>query len=182
VADSGANLFCGINRNVGDVTRLAGNWIDATGATGPASGTTLNVEDALITACQIVAMQSDKEVTDFAMNFNQQTKLLKSNVARTMVENKTNIPNLSFKGIEVMTATGPAMVIPDRYCGPNRIYGLNMDTWSYIHLGDPVEQYTLDGNDSLREANLDAKGFRYFSLGNTVCDQPSANVTINIAP
>ena len=43
VADSPSNLFCGVNRNVGDVTRQAGNWIDSTGASGPNSGTTLNI-------------------------------------------------------------------------------------------------------------------------------------------
>jgi len=116
------------------------------------------------------------------MNFNQYTKLLKSNVARTIVENKTNIPNLSFKGLEVVTGGGPAMVMPDRFCGTNRVYGLNMPSWSYIHLGDPVEMYALDGNSGLREANLDAQAFRFFSFGNTVCDEPSANITINVTP
>jgi hypothetical protein len=182
VADSSSNLFCGVNRNSGDVTRLAGNWLDATGATGPNTGTTLNIEDAIITSTQIVAMQSSKEIDTFGMNYNQYTKLLKSNVARTQVENKTNIPNLSFKGLEVITSTGPAMVMPDRFCGTNRIFGLHMESWSFIHLGDPVEMYALDGNSGLREANLDAQSFRFFSFGNTVCDEPSANVTINITP
>jgi hypothetical protein len=182
VADSPTNLYAGVNRNVGDVTRLAGNWLDATGVIGPTAGTTLNIEDSLITATQIVSMQSDKELDTFGMNFNQYTKLLKSNVARTIVENKTNIPNLSFKGLEVVTGGGPAMVMPDRFCGTNRVYGLNMPSWSYIHLGDPVEMYALDGNSGLREANLDAQAFRFFSFGNTVCDEPSANITINITP
>lgn len=182
VSDSNSNLFAGVNRNVGDVTRLAGNWIDATGAIGPNVGTALNIEDALITATQIVAMQSSKQIDTFAMNYNQYTKLLKTNVARTMIEVKTSIPTLSFKGMEVMTATGPAMVIPDRFCGTNRVYGLYMPSWAYIHLGDPVEQYALDGNSGLREANLDAQAFRFFSFGNSTCDEPSANCTINITP
>ena len=93
----------------------------------------------------------------------------------------TNIPELSFKGIDVDTATGPATVMPDRFCGTNRIYGLHMPSWSYIHLGDPVEMWALDGQEGLREADLDAVAYRSFSLGNTVCDEPSANITINIA-
>jgi hypothetical protein len=149
VADSANNLFCGVNRNSGDLTRLAGNWLDATGATGPNAGTALNIEDSMITMSEIVSMQSDKEIDTYALNFNQHTKLLKSNVARTIVENKTNIPNLSFKGLEVMTSTGPAMVIPSRFCGTNRVYGLHWNTWSFIHLGDPVEMYQLDGNSGL---------------------------------
>jgi hypothetical protein len=182
VSDSNTNLFAGVNRNLGDVTRLAGNWLDSTGAIGPNAGTALNIEDTLITATQIVSMQSDKEIDTFWMNFNQRTKLLKSNVARTIVENKTSIPNLSFSGVEVMTGGPPAMVMADRFCGVNRIYGHYMPSWAYIHLGDPVEQYDLDGNPGLREANLDAQAFRFFSMGNTVCDEPSAQITCNISP
>lgn len=184
VADSGSNLFAGVNRNVGDVTRLAGNWLDATGALGPNVGSTLNIEDAIISATQIVSMQSSKEIDTLAMNFNQYTKLLKSNMSRTVLPGgavQTSIPELSFKGIEVDTASGPAMVMPDRFCGTNRIYGLHMPSWSYIHLGDPVEMYALDGNQGLREADLDAVAYRFFSLGNAVCDEPSANITINIS-
>jgi hypothetical protein len=184
VADTSSNLFCGINRNVGDVTRLSGNWLDATGALGPNVGVTLNIEDAMITATQVVAMQSSKEIDTFALNYNQYVKLLKSQMSRTVLPGgavQTDVPELSFKGIEVDTATGPAVVMPDRFCGSNRIYGLHMPSWSYIHLGDPVEMYALDGNQGLREANLDAVAYRFFSLGNAVCDEPSANITINIA-
>lgn len=185
VADSSSNLFNGVNRLVGDTTRLAGNWLDATGILGPNVGSVLNIEDALITATQLVAMQSSKDIDTIAMNFNQYTKLLKSNMSRTVLPRgaiETNIPELSFKGIQVDTAVGPADVMPDRFCGTNRIYGLHMPSWQYIHLGDPVEMYALDGNQGLREADLDAVAYRFFSLGNAVCDEPSANITVNIAP
>jgi hypothetical protein len=184
VGDSAGNLFCGVNRNVGDVVRLAGNWLDATGALGPNVGSVLNIEDAIITATQIVSMQSDKQVDTLAMNFNQYIRLLKTNMSRVTLPGgavQTSIPELSFKGIEVDTAAGSALVLPDRFCGTNRIYGLHMPSWSYIHLGDPVEMYALDGNQGLREANLDAVAYRFFSFGNTVCDEPNANITINIA-
>ena len=182
VSDSNANPFCGINRNIGDVTRLSGNWLDSTGAIGPTAGTTLNIEDTLLTMTVQVNMQSDKQIDTFAMNFNNQLKLLKSNVARTVVEIGTSIPSLSFKGLEVMTGAGPAMIVPNRNCGVNRVYGLHMPSWSYIHLGDPVEQNTLDGNASLREADMDAQGLRFFSFGNTVCNRPSANAVANVNP
>ena len=180
VADSSSNLFCNVNRNVGDVTRLAGNWLDSTGAIGPNVGTVLNIEDTLITGTEIVSMQSDKDTTDIWMNFNQFTKLLKSNVARTSVEINTSIPGLSFKGLEVVTASGSATVMRDRFVGVNRIYFTYMPAWAYIHLGDPVEMYALDGNAGLREPNLDSMGYRFFSFGNTVCDEPSAQLTANV--
>lgn len=185
VGDSSSNLFMGVNRNVGDVNRLAGNWLDATGALGPNIGTVLNIEDALISGTQLVALNSSREVDTWAMNRNQFTKLLKSNVNRVTLPGggiQTNVPELSFKAIEVETDGGTAVVMPDRFCGVNRLYGLYMPSWSYVHLGEPVDMYSRDGLDGLREPTMDAKGYRFFSFGNTVCDEPSANVTINIAP
>jgi len=185
VADSPSNLFCGVNRNVGDVNRLSGNWLDATGGIGPTAGTTLNIEDTLIAMTQQVAMLSSKNLDTVAGNFNQYTKLLKSNMSRVTLpdgEYQTSIPGISFKGIQIETATGPAKFLPDRFVGTNRLYGLYMPSWFYIHLGDPVELYTLDGRDVLREADLDATAYRFFALGNTVCDEPNANITANIAP
>jgi hypothetical protein len=174
----------GVNRNVGDVTRLAGNWVDATGAIGPNVGTVLNVEDSLLAGVVAVTLNSDKQIDTWAMNQNQYLKLLKSNVNRVFLPGgaiQTEIPELSFRGIKVENDGGQSVVMPDRFCGANRIYGLHMPSWSYIHLGEPVEMYGQDGLDGLREPMLDAKGYRFFSFGNTVCDEPNANVTINIA-
>ncbi len=94
---------------------------------------------------------------------------------------QTKVPGLGFKAFQVETDMGVATVLPSRYCGANRIYLLHMPSWAYIHLGEPVEMYGQDGLDGLREPMLDAKGYRFFSFGNVVCDEPSANCTINIA-
>jgi hypothetical protein len=115
------------------------------------------------------------------MNNYQMLKLKKSNINRVTLDGgslKTSVPTLSFKAVQIETDGGVSTVIPDRYIGQNRIYGLYMPSWSYIHLGDPVEMYGEDGLDGLREPMLDAKGYRFFSFGNFVCDEPSANVTI----
>jgi hypothetical protein len=185
VSDSPSNLFAGVNRNSLDITRLAGNWLDATGAIGPNTGITINIEDALITSSIIVSTQSDKEVDTFAMHPNQYMKLLKANQSRVVLNRgviDTDIPGVSFHGMDVAAGPSMAKVVPDKWCGANRIYGLHMPSWFFIHLGDPVEQFDLDGNKGLREANLDAVAFRFFSLGNIVCSEPSANCTVNIAP
>lgn len=183
VSDSSVNPFMGVNRNVGDVTRLAGNWVDATGALGP-NPVVLNIEDAILAGITQQSLNSDKEIDTWAMNRNQYLKLLKSNVNRVTLPGgalQTDIPELSFRGIQIETDGGRSTVLPDRFCGANRVYGLYMPSWSFIHLGEPVDMYTRDGLDGLREPMLDAKGYRFFSFGNTVCDEPSANVTINIA-
>jgi hypothetical protein len=185
VSDSIGNPFQGVNRNVGDVNRLAGNWIDATGAIGPNTGVVLNIEDSILGGITQVTLTSDKTPDTWAMNQTQYQKLIKSNMNRVTLPGgavQTDIPELFFKAVQVETDGGLSTVIPDRFVPANRIFGLYMPSWMYIHLGDPVDMYTRDGLDGLREPMLDAKGYRFFSFGNLVCDEPVANVTININP
>lgn len=188
IADSSSNLFCGVNRNQYDVTRLAGNWIDGTGqlynSTNPLYGTVMNIEDVLIAMGVAVNTNSDGDIDTYAMNFNNRRRLNNSNITRTTLPGgkaQTAIPSLGFKATQVETDNGSALVIPDRFVGSNRVYGLQMDTWSYIHLGEPVQVYSLDGKDMLREADLDALAMRVFSFGNMVCSKPVANCTANVA-
>lgn len=184
VADSSSNLFNGNNRNVGNVARNAGTWVDATGALGPSG--VLNIEDTILAMMTNQQMVSDKPIDTFALNHNQNVKLLKSNISRTLLPGgalQTDVPELSFKAVEVETGFGSAIVMPSRFCGVNRIYGLHMDSWVFVHLGaEPVNTYALDGRPALREAALDAKSTRYFSLGNVVCTNPGAQSVANIAP
>jgi hypothetical protein len=184
VADSPSNLFNGVNRNVGNVARNAGTWVDATGALGPNG--ILNIEDTILAMMTNQMMVSDKSIDTFALNHNQNVKLLKSNISRTLLPGgalQTDVPELSFKAVEVETGFGSAIVMPSRFCGTNRIYGLHLDSWIFVHLGsEPVNAYALDGNTALREAALDAKSMRYFSLGNVVCTNPGAQSVANIAP
>lgn len=184
VADSPSNLFNGVNRNVGNVNRNAGTWVDATGVLGPNG--VLNIEDTIMAMMTNQKMVSDKPIDTFALNHNQNVRLLKSNISRTLLPGgalQTDVPELSFKAVEVETGFGSAIVMPSRFCGTNRIYGLHMDSWVFVHLGaEPVNVYSLDGQTGLREAALDAKGFRYFSLGNVVCTNPGAQSVANVAP
>jgi hypothetical protein len=183
VSDSNSNLFNGNNRLLGNVNRNAGSWVDATGVLGPNG--VLNIEDTLLAMLTIQHMVSDKKIDTFALNHNQNEKLLKSQISRTYLPGgavQTSIPELSFEAVEVQTGMGTALIMPSRFCGVNRIFGLHMPSWFFVHLGNPVNNYDLDGMRDLREPTLDAKGSRYFSLGNVVCDNPAANVVANIAP
>lgn len=186
VADSPSNLFNGVNRNVGNVNRNAGSWVDATGVIGLNAGVALNIEDTVLQMMTVQRMVSDKDIDTFALNHNQNVKLLKSNISRTQLPGgalETDVPELSFKAVEIETGFGAAIVMPSRFCGTNRIYGLHMPAWLFVHLGnEPVNVNDLDGNQYLREAALDAKSQRYFSMGNVVCTNPGAQVVANISP
>lgn len=163
--------FLGVNRNT-DPVRLAGNWLDAT---------SMSVEDALIQGSTNVKKQSSMGITHFFMGYSKFAQLLKSQSAKVVIEEQVN-PDVSFEGIEVLTSSGRVAVVPDRNCPPDRIIGLNLGTWDYIHLGDPIQIFNLDGNTWLRQPSDDGMEIRFFSLGNLVCRQPSANITMKVNP
>ena len=165
------SAFLGVTRST-DVVRLAGNRLD---------GSQLSVEDCLIQAATNVKKQSSMGVTHFFMGYSKYAQLLKSQSAKVVIEEQVN-PDVSFEGVELLTSSGRVAVIPDRNCPPDRIFGLNLGTWDYIHLGDPVQVFNYDGNTWLRQPSDDGMEIRFFSLGNLVCRQPAANITVKVAP
>jgi hypothetical protein len=163
--------FLGVNRSI-DPVRLAGNWLD---------GTQLSVEDALIQGATNVKKQSSMGISHAFMGYSKFAQLLKSQSAKVVIEEQVN-PDVSFEGVELLTSSGRVAVIPDRNCPPNRIFGLNLGSWDFIHLGDPVQVFNYDGNTWLRQPSDDGMEIRFFSLGNLVCRVPAANINIAVNP
>ena len=160
--------FLGVDRTVQPV-RLAGNWMD---------GTQMSVEEALITAATQVEKVSNGSLTHFFIPYNKYKQLLLSKEAKRVVQEEVN-PQVSFEGLEVLTTAGTIMVHPDRNCPANRMFGLNIDTWEFIHLGDTVQIDNLDGNTWLRQTGNNGQEIRFFSLGNVVCRAPAENIVIS---
>ncbi len=158
--------FLNVNRST-DPTRLAGNYLDCT---------QLAVEDAFIQAANNVAKQGGK-LTHFFIPYNKYAQLLKSQSAKVTIVEEVN-PDISFDGLQVLTAKGPVLVMPDRNCPANRMFGLDINSWAYTHVGDPVQMFNLDGNTWLRQSDSDGMEIRFFSMGNLVCRVPSANITL----
>lgn len=175
-----ATPFFNVNRTT-DPTRLAGQWLD---------GTQLSVEEAFITGTTVVAKQAGgmgrNQVSEFFIPFNKYSQLLKSQVARTIIDvaiGEGEEPDVSFPGVELMTAQGPVKVMPDNNCQPNRMYGLDLSTWKFLHVGpDPVSLWNLDGVDMLRTASADGVEIRFYSFGALVCEKPGANIVISVNP
>lgn len=166
-----STLFNGVDRTVQPV-RLAGNWLDATN---------MSVEEAFIKAATIVAKQGNK-LTHFYVPFNKYEQLLVSQAAKQIVYDEVN-PDIGFDGVELLTSSGTVMVIPDRNCPPDRMYGLNIDTWEYTYVGkDVVSVWDLDGNTWLRQASDNGMEIRFFSYGALVCRKPAANITLKCNP
>ncbi len=158
--------FLNVNRSV-DSVRLAGNYLNAA---------QLSVEDAFIQAANNVAKQGGK-LTHFFVPFNKYAQLLKSQSAKVTIVEEVN-PDISFDGLQVLTSKGPVLVMPDRNCPSDRMFGLDINTWAYTHVGDPVQMFNLDGNTWLRQASADGLEIRFFSMGNLVCRAPAHNITM----
>jgi len=161
-----AGTFLGVDRSA-DPVRLAGNYLDAS---------QLAIEDAFIQAANNVAKQGGK-LTHFFIPYNKYSQLLKSQSAKVTIVEEVN-PDISFDGLQVLTAKGPVLVMPDRNCPSDKMFGLDINTWAYTHVGDPVQMFNLDGNTWLRQASSDGLEIRFFSMGNLVCRVPAHNITM----
>jgi hypothetical protein len=176
---TGNGSFMGVNRLV-DPVRLAGNWLN---------GTNMSIEDALITGATNVAKQSGNvgnKLTHYLMSFNKYAQLCKSTGAKEFYTSSpadTDPAKISFKTFMLNTPAGDVEVMPDRNCPADHIFGLNIDTWTFMYAGpEPVSLYDLDGNKWLRQATADGMEIRFYSIGNTVCERPSSNINIQVAP
>lgn len=175
-----ATPFFNVVRTV-DPTRLAGQSLD---------GSLLSVEEAFIQGTTVVAKQGGgmgrNQVTHFFIPFNKYSQLLKSQAARTIIDvaiGEGEEPDVSFPGVELMTAQGPVIVMPDNNCPPNRMFGIDINTWNFLHVGpDPVSLFNLDGLDMLRTATADGLEIRFYSFGAVVCTKPGSNIVINVNP
>ncbi len=161
-----SDSFLGVNRST-DPVRLAGNYLDTS---------QLAIEDAFIQAANNVAKQGGK-LTHFFIPYNKYAQLLKSQSAKVTIIEEVN-PDISFEGLQVLTAKGPVLVMPDRNCPSDKMFGLDINSWAYTHVGDPVQMFNLDGNTWLRQASDDGLEIRFFSMGNLVCRVPAHNITM----
>ena len=163
-----STLFGGVNRTLMPY-RLAGGYLD---------GTLLSIEEIFIQAPIQQARFSNKPLTHFLLSWNTLGRLMKSQISKVAIVQDTEFENISFRGFNVYTPQGEVTVIPLRNCADNRIYGINIDTWDYIHLGDPIQLWDFDGNEGLRQAQAEGVEYRFITMGNLVCHEPPCNITI----
>jgi hypothetical protein len=166
-----STLFNNVNRTLGDVQALAGSWQDAT---------LKSVEDYLIDATVQQAFVANKQISHFVVPWGQYGQLMKSGTASEPVIQETDL-EVSFDGVEVLTPTGPVVVLPSRNCPLNRVYGIDLESFEYTHLADPIKLWDYDGMGGLRQPLDDGMEFRFFSYGNLVCHQPQNNITLAVA-
>lgn len=167
VSDPG--VLHNVDRSV-NPTHLGGTRID---------GRQSSIMDGIIDGNSKVASFGGK--TDYIfMSFTKYANLLRQNDAKVFT--KVEIDGTTYEGLQVFLPTGYATVLPDRFCPPDQVFGLNMKTWKYVHIGDPVQIFNYDGNKYIRTTDQDSFELRVFTLGNLVCDSPKDNFVIQVNP
>lgn len=176
-APGGADSFFGQNRSVSP-TRLAGNRFNGANET---------IEEALIDAAALVAQnRSAAGYPDYCfMNFTSYAALIKQLGSRVQyVDVKHDEIDISFEGIQVITAYGKITVLPDRNCPPQTAFLIAMKTWKLRTLGRAPKILiygSYDSNQGLRVGTADAVEIRIGYYGNLTCNGPVANCYVALA-
>lgn len=177
VAPTSGDSFFGQNRSV-NPSRLAGQRFNGANET---------IEEALIDAAALVARErSTAGYPDYAfMNFVSYAALIKTLGSRVQyVDVKHDEIDISFEGIQVITAYGKVTVLPDRNCPPQTCFLIAMKTWKLRTLGRAPKILiygSYDSNQGLRVGNADAVEIRIGYYGNLTCNGPVANCNIALA-
>ena len=177
VAPGPTDSFFGQNRS-SQVTRLSGNRFN---------GTQETIEEALIDAATLVARnRSAAGYPDYCfINFTSYAALLKTLGSRVQyVDVKHDEIDISFEGIQVITAYGKVTVLPDRNCPAQTAFLIAMKTWKLRTLGRAPKILiygSYDSNQGLRVGTADAVEIRIGYYGNLTCNGPVANCQIALS-
>jgi hypothetical protein len=169
--------FFGQNRSFSP-TRLAGNRFNGSGE---------SIEEALIDAAALVAQnRSMAGYPDYAfMNFTSYAALIKTLGSRVQyVDVKHDEIDISFEGIQLITAYGKVTVLPDRNCPAQTCYLICMKTWKLRTLGRAPKILiygSYDSNQGLRVGTADAVEIRIGYYGNLTCNGPIANCVVQLS-
>lgn len=158
-------------QDVGLDDRLSGNRIDGT------QGQPL--EELLSDAVQLVSSRGGT-LSHFFMNHGNYAKLLKGMESKHRIMDVDTDYAVGFSGANVMTPDGEVLCIPDMNCPPNRIFGLQLDTWVIGSAGPLVELVDDDGLTILRLPGADGYETRWASYSQLVCKAPGYNVNIQV--
>ena len=170
-APTAGDSFFSVDRSV-DVTRLAGNRINASGMT---------VEEALIEAGTIIAEQGGEPDCCFVPFLVWKQLMLELGTRKVYREEK--IAGVSFKGVEIICPGGTVTVYADRNCPAGKAYMLTKSSWRYYSIGNMPAILNLDDVGTfLREASADGYELRVGGYPQVGCMAPVQNGVIYNLP
>lgn len=174
-APSSGDSFYGVDRSI-DVERLAGNRTDQSGAS--------SIEEALINGQSIAAVEGDG-IDHIMMNNKNYRELVNALGSKVQYETAyvgmnsgEKSAQIGFKALCVQGDYGTIKVVPDRDCPVDIAYGLKLDTWKCMSVGNTPKIIQRDGLRIQRAATDDADQVRIVSYWNLGCISPVDNVRI----
>lgn len=160
--------FFGVDRSI-DATRLGGVRVTSSGKP---------IDEALIDAARRLGREGIGNADYVFSGFTRYASLEKTMGAKVRYKD-FEVGGIGFRGIEISGPQGPITVVPDRDCPENKMYMVEMDSFSLYSLKEPIMLLDQDGNKMLRESTADAMEVRvggYFQLGDTA---PGASAVLN---
>lgn len=170
-APGNTDNFFGVNRSV-DSTRLAGVRYN---------GSSQSIEEALIDASSLLAREGGKPDVCI-MSYASYSALEKSMGAKVQyIDLKSEVNDISFRGIEINGANSRIKVFPDRSCPSRQAFLLTMKSWCLESLGDAPQILRYgDGLEMLRVYNADAGEVRVAYYANLSCNAPGWNANVQL--
>jgi hypothetical protein len=147
-----------------DVQRLAGQRVQ---------GESLGLDETVKKLAAIIGEAGGSPDTCFMSyrNVDLLTNILGNSVQR--IEQK--VGEVGFGGVQIYGPDGIIKVYPDMNCPGDRVYILQLDTWTLASLGEAPMILDYDGNKGLRESADDALEIRAGFYGNLTCKAPGWN-------
>lgn len=168
-----ANPFCGQNRTI-DTDRLAGYILN--------NGSTFEEKIKSMATMLFRAGAKPDTVLMSPENFNQLDLSLSSRVTYPFNGGKGGKDaEFGFDGIKINAGAGQLMIHADPFCPSDKVYVLQMSTWTLCSLGQPVEWIKRDGLEFREDVTSDSitgKMRTYINLG---CYGPGYNGVIDLA-
>lgn len=156
-APTAGDLFFGMDRSVGDVTRQSGDRYSANSG-GSYEDTVLN---ALAQTARLGARLPRAYVEP--LDFNQLVKELGS---KRIIESKTRETGIGFTGIQVYTAMGPCEIVSDIFAPKGYGRAVDPDDITLMTAGECPNPLNWGGAQSTQVlANADAVQFRIGAYG-----------------
>lgn len=161
--------FMGVNRSSNRV-RLAGTFYDARNGQSLCS--------ALENGMALVAQQGGT-TSHWLMSHPKMSQLSQELGAKAqLVDVKSTNAQVGYTGIRIAGAKGVAICLADPHCPSDRMYGLDIDTWSLVSQGKMARVWQEDGLVWLRSATAAGMEIRFYSFGALACSNPRSNIAV----
>lgn len=126
---------------------------------------------------------NNESLSDLELISNSKIKILQP-VYTGVKSEETGKILVGFNGYKILVGGKPVMVYPDRNCQSNRLYMLQLDTWTLWHTGDLInwlgEAYTGQRiRPSFDSDNAESQFGAYMNIG---CKAPGRNAVAQINP